>query len=631
MAIRAKLVIIFFGFAILPMFLLTLRWHGTAKESVTSLLRQRIDYRAQEIANQITAALNQHRAEVAALAQRPPLKAYARSLAQNAQALPEAQLRMDLGAFLLAHQKQYAALVCANRGGAPLFKIESSAGPGGALRAYFEDKEFSGDDTSHFAAAFAIANPEGEVVIVAEAGEVADGPRLHLVTPLRDETGQAVAALIVKLRAAPLITEAVGPRAAPVTDPASPGQAGAREVIILNRQGRVLYAADQAKQGKFFAEAFRPLGPTLTAIRGGVRNDKDIYRIPAYGNDWMIRLSETADSPQLAVFVLENYSDAVSGLEWAGVIMILLTLVLAMVAVLLLYYFISGTTDSIQRVTRGAKAITAGQLDAPIQVKTNDETRVLADAFNRMAARLREMVAKESERRQFESFARLSAVLTHDLKNQILSLSLLVANMERKFDREGFREDAMHTLSESVENLQNIVARLSDPLGQSRGARQREDLNLIVERVLQRTAEQASERYQIAATLLPRLTALVDAKAIERVVENLVINALEAMPEGGTLRISTRIENGSPVITVADSGKGMPEEFIRDRLFRPFATTKKKGIGLGLYSCRDIIEQHGGRIEVTSKVDAGTEFRIVLPPAPDGDSVKVREEQTAAV
>src|SRR5262249_61186259 len=87
----------------------------------------------------------------------------------------------------------------------------------------------------------------------------------------------------------------------------------------------------------------------------------------------------------------------------------------------------------------------------------------------------------------------------------------------------------------------------------------------------------------------------VDGKAVERVVENLVINALEAMPDGGGLRVATWQDNGSAFVAVADTGKGMTEDFMRERLFHPFATTKKKGIGLGLYSCPDIIEQHGGR------------------------------------
>jgi len=136
---------------------------------------------------------------------------------------------------------------------------------------------------------------------------------------------------------------------------------------------------------------------------------------------------------------------------------------------------------------------------------------------------------------------------------------------------------------------------------------------MLVERVLQRTAAQATNKYKVSTQLTPELFATVDGKAIERVIENLVINALEAMPEGGSLRVVTKVENGNAIVAIADTGKGMTEEFVRDRLFHPFATTKKKGIGLGLYSCRDIVEQHHGRIEVSSRVDNGTEFRIVLP------------------
>src|SRR5262249_61003937 len=81
----------------------------------------------------------------------------------------------------------------------------------------------------------------------------------------------------------------------------------------------------------------------------------------------------------------------------------------------------------------------------------------------------------------------------------------------------------------------------------------------------------------------------------------------------GRLRVGTWRENGSAFVAVADTGKGMTEEFMRERLFHPFATTKKKGIGLGLYSCRDIIEQHGGRIDVASRINVGTEFKVILP------------------
>ncbi|MBP6824892.1 MAG: HAMP domain-containing protein, partial [Acidobacteria bacterium] len=301
-----------------------------------------------------------------------------------------------------------------------------------------------------------------------------------------------------------------------------------------------------------------------------------------------------------------------------------LTMLLVIVAMLTLYYLISSITDSIRKVTRGARAIATGNLGYQIKVKAKDETRVLAESFNRMASRLREMIRKEGEQKQFESFARLSAVLTHDLKNQILSLSLLVNNMERKFHREGFREDAMRTLSETVNNLQSLVSKLSDPRTPTKRIREKSNLTQLCERVLNRTAVQAANKYQISTQLMPELNANVDGKAIERVIENLVINALEAMPSGGSLRVATRLDNGNAIVAVADSGKGMTDDFVRERLFHPFATTKKKGIGLGLYSCRDIVEQHGGRIDVSSKVDVGTEFRIVLPQQTEEQKVEAK-------
>jgi signal transduction histidine kinase len=425
------------------------------------------------------------------------------------------------------------------------------------------------------------------------------------------------------------LEEAVGPRTTaltlrylPDTTTAVPSK---REVIILDTQGVVRYAAQRDWEGKPYQTA---LPPPIAQVFTGLLEGWEIQRPPflslfrgeqrnRYLLDhqyWMIYLHQSGGADPVSIFVIEQ--DFARGpLDVAGLSILGITLLLAIVATLLLYLIISGTTDSIRRVTRGAKAIAAGKLDATITVKSNDETRVLADAFNRMAGRLREMIARESEQKQFESFARLSAVLTHDLKNAILSLSFLVTNMERKFDREGFREDAMRTLADSVGNLKNLVSKLSDPLTQPTEERFEEDLSQLVERVLLRTADYAGDRYQVTTDLTAGVKAVVNPSALERVVENLIINAIEAMPEGGSLTIATRAAAAQSVISVADNGKGMSAEFVRDKLFHPFATTKKKGIGLGLYSCRDIIEQHGGQIEVESEEGTGTEFRLVLPLA----------------
>ncbi len=623
MAIRAKLVIIFFAVIIVPMFLLWARWQGTAVGSIKAVLKQGLSDRARDITNQITLSLQTYEGEILEFNSQPLLKAYARGVGQRGAGTPDRNLGVSLSTFLLAHQNRYSAIMAVNREGAPLFKIEARPDADGLIQAFIQDRGFSGEDFLHNPEVITTTKPNS--VFVSEIQQDSSGPHVKIVAPLRDEAGNSTSALVIKVRAKDLLAEAAGPRIQPVSQRS---MATRPEVIILSPQGTVLYAADQNKQWKPYPEAFPDFEPSFSRLRG--EKDKDLDLQP-----WLIRHYLREASPQLSIFLVENYSNAISDLEYNSYVLLLLTLLLVVVATLALYYLISSTTDSISRVTKGAKAIATGNLGYQIKIKAKDETRVLAEAFNRMATRLRDMIRKEGEQKQFESFARLSSVLTHDLKNQILSLSLLVSNMERKFDREGFREDAMKTLSDSVNNLQNLVAKLSDPRTPTKRIRDRANLTHLVERVIQRTAGQATNRFKVSAQLTPDLHAIVDGKAIERVVENLVINALESMPGGGALHVSTRQEDENAVIAVSDTGKGMTEEFMRERLFHPFATTKKKGIGLGLYSCRDIIEQHGGRIDVASKVDVGTEFRIVLPLKGDGPrtgdlTADLKSESTAA-
>ncbi len=602
MPIRAKLVIVVFVFAILPMFLLWARWQGTAVGIITSLLREDAKSHASEISEQLERNLQERQVRLAQLTQLPLLRVYSNQLMQNNHALPDGQLQLKLSAFLLAHQQEYATLLGLSRAGDTLFKFEVQPDVDGVLQPFFATRDFYEEDL--LKAGKDLIPTEANSVKISEIESSPKGAYFWLVAPLRAEDSQTVGAIAAKLRAEQFLLETVGPRPKAVAN----AQASLtwRESLVLGPQGQVLYAADPSQQGKPYEEVFAALQTPLNQM---LREGKEDLA----WQDWILRGHARTTEPRLSIFVLERYDRAISGLEHDSAIMLLVTTLLATVAALTVYHLISNITNSIRRVTVGAKAIASGDLNHQIVVQTNDETRVLAHAFNRMAARLREMLKKEGEQKQFESFARLSAVLTHDLKNQILSLSLLVTNMEKKFNREGFREDAMRTLSETVENLRNLVAKLSDPRTPTKRVREQSDLTHLVERVLQRTAKQATNKYNVTAKLTPNVTAVVDGKAIERVIENLVINALEAMSDGGSLFVLTSFESGNAVISVADTGKGMTQEFMRSRLFHPFATTKKKGIGLGLYSCRDIIEQHGGRIDVNSQVDVGTEFRVVLP------------------
>ncbi|HEV2837694.1 MAG TPA: ATP-binding protein, partial [Pyrinomonadaceae bacterium] len=333
----------------------------------------------------------------------------------------------------------------------------------------------------------------------------------------------------------------------------------------------------------------------------------------------------TASAPMprlnMTVTVARNTAEFISSARRWGIAGFVLALLLASVAALVLDQFVRKRSRGIARVTEDLSAIAKGELDRRIVLQSSDDARAIADNINVMTAQLRAQIAREEESRQFESFIRLSAMLTHDLKNAIEGLSLTVNNMERHFDNEQFRIDALKGLTNATDKLKAIVARLSRPVSSLSGEHKlptKTDLIPILNRVIAMTAEPIRGKHTIQIRLPASLFALADAARIEEVMENLILNAIEAMSEkGGTLTIEAGPDpSGAPTFSVSDTGPGMSRTFIETRLFRPFSTTKKNGIGLGLYTCREVIRATGGSIDVQSVEGAGTTFRVVLPSIP---------------
>ena len=309
-----------------------------------------------------------------------------------------------------------------------------------------------------------------------------------------------------------------------------------------------------------------------------------------------------------------------SARRW-GIAAFALALLLALLVAFVLDRHVRARSRGIERVEEDLSAIAQGDIDRRIVLQSSDDARAIADNINAMTAKLRAQIAREEESRQFDSFVRLSAMLTHDLKNAIEGLSLTVSNMERHFDNEQFRIDALKGLTNATDKLKAIVARLSRPVSSLSGEHKRPtktDLVPILKRVIAMTAEPVRGKHTIQIKLPASLYALVDAARIEEVIENLVLNALEAMGnKSGTLTIEAGPDaHGAPSFSVSDTGPGMSHIFIEKHLFRPFSTTKKNGIGLGLYTCREVIRASGGTIDVQSVEGAGTTFLVVLPSIP---------------
>ena len=210
--------------------------------------------------------------------------------------------------------------------------------------------------------------------------------------------------------------------------------------------------------------------------------------------------------------------------------------------------------------------------------------------------------------KEMETFQTLTTFFVHDLKNLASRLSLAMQNLPAHFDKPEFRKDLLETMAKSVDKIDTMTSRLSSI---SKGLELHPtdcDLNGLVEETLQNLDS------TMKAELTDELpTIKLDREQIQKVLTNLILNAQDAAGEGGHIRVTTSRENGWVLVAVEDDGCGMSEEFMTSSLFKPFQTTKKQGLGIGLFHSKKIVEAHGGRIEVESERGEGSTFRVLLP------------------
>jgi putative PEP-CTERM system histidine kinase len=247
------------------------------------------------------------------------------------------------------------------------------------------------------------------------------------------------------------------------------------------------------------------------------------------------------------------------------------------------------------------------------------EDVALLDRFvAQIASTLRatQLAAALAETAQSEALSEMSRRIVHDVKNYIQPLRLVAKNLIEHQDRPDIAPRCAKDLTSVADRLDHLVQTLRvfrDGPGLELTSL---DPNELVRVVL--SDLQGNGRHNIVVETRLRATLRIrgDADGLRRVVENLVTNAFEAMGSEGYLIIETNdgdfCHGPSVCIEVTDDGPGIPEEFLRTRLFKAFATTKKKGLGLGLYQCRSIIQAHGGELTVRSRADEGTVFRIAL-------------------
>ncbi|MCE5313305.1 MAG: PEP-CTERM system histidine kinase PrsK [Nitrospiraceae bacterium] len=216
-----------------------------------------------------------------------------------------------------------------------------------------------------------------------------------------------------------------------------------------------------------------------------------------------------------------------------------------------------------------------------------------------------------AEAREIAAVARISSFIIHDLKNLSYTLSLMLENAAEHIGNQEFQKDMLNTLGNTVSRMQTLIQKL-------RNVPEKDLLNKEMADLM----DIAKESVDMLKPLRPNIhincqgavsKALVDRDEMRKVALNLLLNASDAVSDGDSITVETGSDSRGSFLTVSDTGVGMTEEFATRYLFRPFRSTKKTGLGIGLYQCKQIVEAHGGSIEVDSKPGRGTVFSVILP------------------
>ena len=275
----------------------------------------------------------------------------------------------------------------------------------------------------------------------------------------------------------------------------------------------------------------------------------------------------------------------------------------------------------IEQLARAAGEVAKGRWDTQVTVHTRDEVGALATSFNRMTSQLVEQREQLVQTERVAAWRELARRLAHELKNPLFPLQLTVENMvcARQLSAAEFDESFVEgtaTLQSEIANLKTIIAQFSDFSRMPKPQEERVDARDLLQRVLFVYGSALREHSPPIAlhSEIPeqKLIVSADKELMHRAISNLVLNAIDAMPEGGELRAAVQRKDSVVQICIADTGQGLaPEEC--ERLFTPYYTTKEYGTGLGLAIVQSVIADHRGAIHVESTPGAGAAFVIELP------------------
>ncbi|HEV8038491.1 MAG TPA: ATP-binding protein [Bryobacteraceae bacterium] len=335
-----------------------------------------------------------------------------------------------------------------------------------------------------------------------------------------------------------------------------------------------------------------------------------ITAIPLFGRDNQLLAILLVENSRSELASLKKYIQGTALLAGTGAVLL---------GLLLSFWTASRVTRPLRELTSSVRQVAGGMWETRAMVGSSDEVGQLARDFNRMTEQLVEHRDRMIQAERVAAWRELARRLAHELKNPLFPLQITIENLQRARQTPQFEEvfrESTTTLLAELDNLKTIVGRFSDFAKMPAPELEPMDLNQVAREVVKLFEAQirapGRPLVEVRLELDENLAAIhADTEQIRRALRNLILNALDAMPSGGSLTIRTQNLGGKVALEVSDSGAGLtPEEC--ERLFTPYYTTKQHGTGLGLAIVQSVVSDHKGTITVHSEPGKGATFRIEL-------------------
>jgi signal transduction histidine kinase len=401
-----------------------------------------------------------------------------------------------------------------------------------------------------------------------------------------------------------------------------------RHILVIDEQGIVIDSTDRSELNRQLPAEISNL-PTLR--RGDIKFEND--GASADRDRTMTTQIDTEKGRRRIIVVismdrLQRVKDEVARLRLATLISIGLALIV------LIAWYSRRVTRPVTNLADAALRVARGDLDFAVKIERPDEVGALAGTFNEMLVDLRRKRELEEQLRRAEQSAvvgRLASGIAHEIRNPLNFINLSIDHLRAKFAPSGEEAHILGMIKDEIGRLNRLV---SDFLSYGRPARlklRRLDVRALVGEIADLLAAQASEqgvRIKIQVESDRETTVEADAEQLKTCLSNLMINAIQAMPEGGGLTVTLRPTDEQMIIECADTGVGITGEAL-GQIFEPYYSTKETGIGLGLPLTKKIIEEHGGQIEATSEPGVGTKFTVTLPRQPAPEMAEMTNQRSA--